>query len=121
MRRNPFPGWRVVTGCFIVLTTSSGLGFYGLAVYLNAFSNERGWDVSAISLATTWFFFVGGIVGVWAARLIVRYDIRAVVTAGAVIGGVALAALGQVRRTVAAVRRLRSVRSRVGARRAGAR
>ncbi len=97
MRHNPFPGWRVVTGCFIVLTTSSGLGFYGLAVYLNAFSKERGWDVSAISLATTWFFFVGGIVGVWAARLIVRYDIRAVVTAGALIGGVALAALGQVR------------------------
>ncbi len=97
MSRDTFPGWRVVTGCFIVLTTSSGLGFYGLAVYLNALSNERGWDVSSISLATTWFFFVGGIVGVWAARLIVRYDIRAVVTAGAVVGGVALAALGQVR------------------------
>jgi len=92
-----FPGWRVVTGCFIVLTTSSGLGFYGLAVYLNALSNERSWDVSAISLATTWFFFVAGIVGMWAARLIVRYDIRAVVTAGAIVGGVALAALGQVR------------------------
>ena len=97
MSRDSFPGWRVVTGCFIVLTTSSGLGFYGLAVYLNAFSKERGWDVSAISLATTWYFFVGGVVGVWAARLIVRYDIRAVVTAGALIGGLALAALGQVR------------------------
>ena len=48
-----FPGWRVVTGCFICLTTGSGLGFYGLAVYLNALSNERGWDVSSISLATT--------------------------------------------------------------------
>ena len=97
MSHGSFPGWRVVTGCFIVLTTSSGLGFYGLAVYLNALSNERSWDVSAISLATTWFFFVAGIVGMWAARLIVRYDIRAVVTAGAIVGGVALAALGQVR------------------------
>ena len=96
MKQDKFPGWRVVTGCFISLTTSSGLGFYGLAVYLNALSNERGWDVSSISLATTWFFFVGGVVGVWAARLIVRYDIRAVVSAGAVIGGVALAGLGQV-------------------------
>lgn len=91
-----FPGWRVVTGCFVALTTGSGLGFYGLAVYLNALSNERGWEVSAISLATTWFFFVSGIVGVWAARLIERYDIRSVVSAGAVVGGIALAALGQV-------------------------
>ena len=56
-----------------------------LAVYLNAFSKEKGWDVSSISLATMWFFFVGGIVGVWAARLIVRYDIRIVVSAGAVV------------------------------------
>ena len=96
MSTGRFPGWRVVTGCFIVLTTSSGLGFYGLAVYLNALSNERGWDVSSISLATTWFFFVGGVVGVWTARLIVRYDIRAVVSVGGVIGGLALAALGRV-------------------------
>lgn len=91
-----FPGWRVVTGCFLVLTTSSGLGFYGLAVYLNALSNERGWDVSAISLATTWFFFVGGVVGVWTARLIARYDVRTVISVGGLVGGVALAALGQV-------------------------
>jgi MFS family permease len=91
-----FPGWRVVTGCFIVLTTSSGLGFYGLAVYLNAFSKERGWDVSSISLATTWFFFVSGFVGVWAARLIVKHDIRVVVSAGAVLGALSLGMLGQV-------------------------
>ncbi len=97
MSRDTFPGWRVVTGCFIVLTTSSGLGFYGLAVYLNALSNERGWDVASISLATTWFFFVAGFAGVWAARLIARYDIRGVVAVGAVVAGVALAALGQVR------------------------
>jgi MFS family permease len=92
-----FPGWRVVAGCFIVLTTASGLGFYGLAVYLNALSNERGWDVSSISLATTWFFFVAGFVGVWAARLIARHDARLVVAAGSLLAGVSLGALGQVR------------------------
>jgi MFS family permease len=96
VKGDKFPGWRVVTGVFICLTTASGLGFYGLAVYLNALSNERGWDVTTISLATTWFFFVGGVVGVWAARLIARYDIRHVVSAGAVVGGLALASLGQV-------------------------
>jgi MFS family permease len=91
-----FPGWRVVAGCFIVLSTASGLGFYGLAVYLNALSNERGWEVSAISLATTWFFLVSGLVGVLAARLIDRYDVRWVMAGGSTLAAVALAALGQV-------------------------
>jgi MFS family permease len=98
LRTDRFPGWRVVAGCFIVLTTSSGLGFYGLAVYLNALSKERGWEVSSISLATTLFFLVSGVTGVWAARLIARYDVRHVVSIGAVIGGVALGALGYVDR-----------------------
>lgn len=91
-----FPGWWVVTGCFIVLTTSSGLGFYGLAVYLNAFSNEKGWPLKTISLATTIFFVVGGVVGVGVARLIARHDVRYVIVAGGFIGGVSLALLGQV-------------------------
>lgn len=91
-----FPGWRVVAGCFLVLTTASGLGFYGLAVYLNAFSNEKGWSLSLISLATTVFFVVGGSFGVVAARLISRHDVRYVIVGGALLGGAALAVLGQV-------------------------
>ncbi len=86
-RRSPpfdFPGWTVVAGCFIVLTTSSGLGFYGLAVYLNAFSNEQGWPLKTISLATTLFFIVGGVVGVAVARVIARFDVRYVIVGGGV-------------------------------------
>jgi MFS family permease len=96
MAHGRFPGWWVVTGCFIVLTVSSGLGFYGLAVYLNAFSNEKGWPLSTISLATTLFFVVGGFVGVVVARWIARWDVRLVVMGGGVVGGLALAGLGQV-------------------------
>ncbi len=91
-----FPGWRVVAGCFVVLTVSSGLGFYGLAVYLNAFSNEQGWPLGSISLATTVFFVVGGVTGVVVARLIARHDVRVVIVVGGVVGGVALAGLGRV-------------------------
>ena len=91
-----FPGWWVVTGCFVVLMTSSGLGFYGLAVYLNAFSNEKGWPLATISLATTMFFVVGGVMGVVVARWIAQWDVRIVVVVGGVVGGVALAGLGQV-------------------------
>lgn len=97
VRRDTFPGWRVVTGCFVVLSISAGLGFYGLAVYLNAFSRERGWDVASISLATTVFFLVGGAVGVVVARFIARYDVRYSIVGGGVLGGASLLVLGQVR------------------------
>ncbi len=91
-----FPGPRVVAGCFLVLTVTSGLGFYGLAVYLNAFSRERGWPVASISLATTVFFIVSGVVGVAVARIIARRDVRIVMVAGGVLGGLSLAVLGRV-------------------------
>jgi MFS family permease len=91
-----FPGNRVIAGCFIVLTTSSGLGFYGLAVYLNAFSRERGWEVASVSLATTLFFFVSGLVGLVIAPVIARHDVRLVIVGGGFLAGGALAVLGQV-------------------------
>lgn len=90
-----FPGWSVVAAAFVVLTVSAGLGFYGLAVYLNAFSRERGWEVSSVSLATTVFFLVGGVMGLGIARVMTRRDVRQVVVFGGVAGAVALAALGQ--------------------------
>jgi len=86
----------VVTGCFIVLMVSSGLGFYGLAVYLNAFSRERGWAVTSISLATTVYFVVGGVTGLFVARVIARHDVRVPIVGGAIGGAASLAVLGQV-------------------------
>lgn len=92
----PFPGWRVVAGCFIVLMVNSGLAFYGLAVYLNAFSKEQGWTLGSISFATTIFFIVGGLTGLVAGHLIERFDVRIVISVGAVISGASLALVGQV-------------------------
>ena len=91
-----FPGGRVVAGCFIVLAVSSGLGFYGLAVYLAASSDERGWPVASISLATTLYFIIGGVAGLYVARLIARRDVRIPIVGGAIAGAVSLALLGQV-------------------------
>ena len=91
-----FPGWRVVAGCFFVLLINSGFAFYGLSVYLNAFSKEQDWPLGSISFAVTIFFIIGGLFGLVAARLITRYDVRAVIIAGAVISGGSLAAVGQV-------------------------
>lgn len=91
-----FPGWRVVAACFVLLATTAGLGFYGLAVYLNTFSRELDWDVSSVSLATTVFFLVAGVAGVGVARVIDIIDARIVICAGAVIGASSLAMFGRV-------------------------
>jgi len=75
---------------------NAGLAFYGLAVYLNALSNEQGWPLSQISLGTTIFFVVSGATGLLVARLIARHDVRIVIIVGSVIAGGALAVLGRV-------------------------
>lgn len=94
--KSTFPGWWVVTGCFLVLFISSALGFYGMSVYLNAFSNELGWKVSSLSIATTFFFLIGGLWNVVVARLIARFDVRWIIYSGAVVGAVSLILLGRV-------------------------
>ena len=81
-----FPGSWVLVASFTLLTFSAGVGFYGLAVYLQAFSTEKGWSVSSISSATTFFFLVGGISGITIAKLVAKYDVRWIVLAGAVLG-----------------------------------
>ena len=91
-----FPGMRVVAGGFLVLTTSAGLGFYGLAVYLNALSKERGWDIASLSFGTTVFFVVAGVTGLWVARFIACRDARLAVLGGGIIGAGSLLALGQI-------------------------
>ena len=88
-----FPGRWVLAACFTLLTFSSGLGFYGLAVYLQAFSRELGWSVSSISLATTFFFLVGGISGIPIAKFIAKHDVRLMIIPGAIVGALALFAM----------------------------
>lgn len=94
--RNKFPGWWVVTGCFLMLCIGSALGFYGMGVYLNAFSKEQGWNISSLSVATTFFFLVGGVWNMVVARQIAKYDVRLVAYGGALLGALALSMLGQV-------------------------
>jgi MFS family permease len=95
-RTDKFPGWWVVGACFVLMTMQAGVGFYGLAVFLNAFSNELGWTVSSISLATTVFFLVGGVAGLLVAKLIAKYDVRIIILSGAVLSATCVLLLGQV-------------------------
>ena len=80
----------------LVLTLGSGFVFYNLSVYLNLLSAQRGFSVTSMSAAITLMFLVGAPVGIIVGRLIHTHDLRIVMTVGAVITGVALAALGRV-------------------------
>jgi predicted MFS family arabinose efflux permease len=87
-------GWHVVAGLFVVLTVSSGFGFYNMSVYMNVLAGERGFSVSALSGAVSTFFVVGGVAGIWVARLLERHDVRWIMIGGAALAGAALAATG---------------------------
>ena len=96
MTNRVFPGWYVVTAVFVVLSTTSGLIFYGLAVYLDALTDEQAFSTTSVSLATSVFFVVGGVMGRVIAPVIEARDIRLVIAIGAVLGGASLAALSVV-------------------------
>ena len=89
-------GWLVVAGLFTILTTSAGLGFYGLSVYLSALNRTRGFSVSSMSAATAVYFIVSGIAGVFIARLLRTVDPRPIVIVGALTAAGALVMLGRV-------------------------
>lgn len=82
-----FYGWYVVAAIVVVLAVGSGLGFYNLSVYLKAFVDHAGFSVSAASTATACFFIASGAAGLGVGALIERYDVRWVITGGALICG----------------------------------
>jgi MFS family permease len=87
-------GWWIVAGVFLVLTVSSGFGFYNLSVYISVLAAERGFSVSEVSFAVSLFFVVGGVTGMVVARLLERHDVRWVMIGGAALGGLALGLVG---------------------------
>lgn len=84
-------GWKIVAALFVTLTFCSGLGFYNHAVTLQAMVSEKDLSVALASSAVSVFFLASGLVGMGIAALLDKYDVRIIITAGAV-----LAALSQV-------------------------
>jgi predicted MFS family arabinose efflux permease len=89
-----FYGWYVVGAIGIVLTITSGLGFYNLSVLLDAFVRERAFPVALASGATACYFVGSAVGGVIAGWLIDRIDPRIVIIVSAVLSALLLAGLG---------------------------
>ncbi len=90
-----FYGWAIVAATFVMLTTSSGLGFYALTLYLRTLTDVRGFSVSSVSGATAVFFVVSGVVGVGVGRVIARRDPRPVIALSATVAAASLVAMGR--------------------------
>lgn len=86
-----------MAGVFVVLAVSSGFGFYNLAVYMNALSEQRAFTVTDISQAVGLLFIASGLAGLAVGRLMAVWDVRWIIVAGAAIAGCALSLLGHAR------------------------
>lgn len=91
-----FYGWKIVAALFVILSFTSGLGFYNHAVILTAMSSEVGLPLASVSGAVSVFFFVSGISGLAIGSLLESHDVRVIIGTGAVLASVSLAAMGYV-------------------------
>jgi uncharacterized membrane protein len=80
----PFHGWRVIGGTFVLAVFGLGVGFHGPAVYLHALHERRGWPLALVSSAVTVHFLVGAMVVANLPALYRRFGIPAVTKAGAI-------------------------------------
>jgi MFS family permease len=83
MRTQPFFGWRVVTGAFVLAVLSWGFGFYGMSIYLQAVHTTRGWPVLIVSSAVTAHFLAGALFVANLPSLHRRFGLARVTRAGA--------------------------------------
>lgn len=89
-----FYGWVIVAAVFIQLTFAAGLTFYGLPLFLNTLTKQRGFSVFEVSLATSVFWVASGFTGVVVARLLARFDPRLFVVAGALVASMCMVLIG---------------------------
>ena len=79
--------WYIALGCAAMMMVAGGVGYYGLAVFLEPLQEEHGWSNSAVSGATSMFFLIGGIMGAVVGPYVDRYGPRMFQIIGVVMTG----------------------------------
>ena len=92
-----FYGWRIVAAAFLVLFTAYGAQ-YSFGVFFAALLDEFGWSRAGLAGVFSLYAAAYSVFAFPAGRLTDRWGPRAVITAGGVFLGVALAAMAGVTR-----------------------
>jgi hypothetical protein len=56
-----FFGWSVAWAAFALAVFAWGIGFYGPSVFLQILHTSRGWSISEISAAITFYFLLSAL------------------------------------------------------------
>ncbi len=91
-----FYGWWIGLACTLILTISSGLGFYGHGVFLDPLCHAHGWSKGSVSSAVTLYFFTSGISGMIIGRQIDRFGPRRLLVIGSLTVGLAFVLLSRI-------------------------
>ena len=90
-------GWVVLTGVFGVMMITSGMVFYALGAFLDAFVDEQGFSTGLASAGVSVFLVASGLCGYYTGGWVNRFDVRWVITAGIALSTAGMALLAQVR------------------------
>ena len=91
-----FYGWWIVGAGTLILSVSSGIGFYGHGVFLDPLRMLHGWPKATISSAVTLYFLTSGIMGMIIGRQVDRYGPKGVLIVGSVVIGAGFALLSRI-------------------------
>ncbi|MXZ14246.1 MAG: MFS transporter [Acidimicrobiales bacterium] len=90
-------GWVVLTGVFGVMMITSGMVFYALGAFLDAFVDEQEFSTGLAGAGVTAFLVASGVCGYYTGAFVNRIDVRWVITCGVLISSVGMALLAQIR------------------------
>ncbi|UOD51089.1 MFS transporter [Orrella daihaiensis] len=91
-----FYGWRVVRATLVVAFVAWAFALYGPSVYIDALSHTHGWSTASVSMALSMAFLVNALSIGFVGTLVGRHGPQAVMSVGAIVMALGIAALGQV-------------------------
>ena len=91
-----FYGWYIALSCALLMFVAAGVGYYGLAVFLEPLQEVHGWSTSAVSFATGLYFSFSGITAAVMGPRIDRNGPRKYILFGVVLIGTSVGLVGHV-------------------------
>ncbi len=89
-----FYGWAIAVAIGALMMVVVGIGYYGLAVFLNPLQEEHGWSNGAVSGAAALYFIASGIASALFGPLIDRHGPMWLMTAGFILVGLSAVLVG---------------------------